>query len=71
MFKVNDRVTEIDTNIKGVIIDIDETMEYPYGVLFEDVDDDKGVWWCDNSMIEKDINSTYSIVEFIQRINKR
>src|SRR5699024_12191328 len=53
MFKLNDRVIEISTNTKGVVIDLDNSIDKPYGVLFEDVDEDNGVWWCDSSMIRE------------------
>lgn len=54
MFKLNDKVIEIGTGVKGVVIDLDNTIDKPYGVLFEDVDEDKGIWWCDESMIRKE-----------------
>lgn len=57
MFKLRERVLEANTNVKGVIVDIDDTLDKPYGVLFDDVDDDRGVWWCDSSMIKKDTES--------------
>lgn len=52
MFKINDEVLEVGTGIKGKIVDIDITDEKPYGVLFEDVDEDNGVWWCNENEIE-------------------
>ncbi len=53
MFKLNDRVIEVGTNTRGVVIDLDDSIDKPYGVLFEDVDEDNGVWWCDSSMIRE------------------
>lgn len=69
MIKLNDRVVEVGSNIKGVVIDIDKTSDLPFGVLFEDVDEDKGIWWCSNNTIKKDMKSDYDIEKFIKKIN--
>lgn len=52
-FNLGDIVYEKGTDIRGVIMDYDEDMDTPYGVLFDDVDEDEGIWWCDQESIYK------------------
>lgn len=72
MFKLDDRVIETrGVKARGVVIDLDDCIDKPYGVLFEDVDDDKGVWWCDSDMIKKDDDSDYDVDQFVKEIYDR
>lgn len=68
MFKLNDRVIEVGTNTRGVVIDLDDSIDKPYGVLFEDVDEDNGVWWCGSDMIKQDKENNYDVKEFLKKI---
>lgn len=40
-------------NVLGIVLEINNFDNYKYGVLFEDVDEDNGLWWYENTGLLK------------------
>ena len=68
MLKLDDVV--IDSNgVLGIILDkcFGTDNDYLYGVLFTDVDEDNGLWWCTDNT--EQIDQNYTIIKKVHPLS--